>query len=552
MTLKPIIIAPVLAALGLAACGGGEDRATLAEEAAAAGILHRGNTAEPISLDPHKSSGVWENVITGDMFMGLYTESPEAQPIYGMAEAHTVSQDGLTWRFDLRDDVVWSDGEPLTAGDFVFGLQRLLNPETASQYASMLHVVKGARAVNEGAASPETLGVTAIDDDTLEIELEYPAPYLPGLLTHYVTFPVPEHVVAEHGAAWIQPENIEVNGAFKLQEWRTNNYVHVTKNERFFDAENVCLNEIYYYPTNDNNAAVRRLRAGELHLNTEFPGQKIEELREQLPGYVRVSPYLSTTYYAFNSEQAPFDDRRVREALAMAVDREFIVEEILRAGQIPAYTFVPPGIANYESTATLWWQDLSMEERRERARELLIEAGFGPDNPLRFEYTHRNTSDNPRVAPVVQADWQAIADWVEVDISGIETQIHYANLRAGAFEVADAGWTADFNDARNFLYLLESTTGQMNYGRYSNPEFDALMRESDLLLDLEARAEVMAEAEQVMLNDMPVVPMWIFVTKNLVSPDITGWEDNVVDIHRSRYLCFTEDAVASASGGSEG
>jgi len=539
-----LTLAAAAGAALLTACGGGDNaNETLAERAAREDVLHRGNTAEPLSLDPHKASGTWENNIIGDMFIGLYTENAAAEPIYGMAESHTVSEDGRVWRFTLRD-AQWSDGTPVTAQDFQFAFRRILDPNTLAQYASLLYAIENAQPVNEGAMDADQLGVRAIDEKTLEIRLEYPAPYLPGLLSHYTAFPVPRHVVEAHGAAWIQPENIEVNGPFKLTEWRTNDYVHVEKNPLFYDAENVCLSEIYFYPTNDNNAAVRRLRAGELHINSEFPGQKIDELREQLPGYVRVSPFLSTVYYAYNVRRPPFDDARVREALAMALDRDFMVNEILKTGQIPADRLVPPGIANYQEGAQVWWWDLSLEERRAKARQLLTEAGFGPDNPLQFEYTHRNTSDNPRVAPVVQADWEAIADWVDVDITGIETQIHYDNLRAGNFEVGDAAWVADFNDPINFLYLLETKTGQMNYGKYSNPEYDALVDASNRELDMERRAALMSQAEQIMLDDMPIIPMWYFVTKNLVSPRIIGWEDNVVDIHRSRYLCFEEDADA--------
>lgn len=530
----------------LAGCGNPEPEQTLAERAAEEGILHRGNTAEPLTLDPHKAVLTWENHIIGDMFVGLYTENAAAEPVYGMAVSHSVSDDGLTWTFDLRD-AVWSDGQPVTTDDFVFAFRRILDPATLAQYASLLYPIKNAQAVNEGAMEPDKLGVRAIDEDTLEIELEYPTPYLPSLLTHFTAYPVPRHIVEEYGAAWVQPENIEVNGPFKLEEWRTNDFIRLSKNDRFFDAENVCLNEIFYYPTNDNNAAVRRLRAGELHINAEFPGQKIDELRQQLPGYVHVSPYLATVYYSYDLTEPPFDDKRVRTALAMALDRDFMVEEILAAGQLPAGSIVPPGIANYDGGAKVRWWDMSLEERRVQARKLLQQAGYGPDNPLEFEYTHRNTSDNPRIAPVIQADWEAIADWVSVNITGVETQIHYDNLRAGNFEVADAAWAADFNDPINFLYLFQTSAGDMNYGDYSNPRFDSLIRQSNNELDLERRAALLERAEQILLDDMPVIPMWFFVTKNLVSPRVTGWKDNSVDIHRSRYLCFADPEAAPAA-----
>jgi oligopeptide transport system substrate-binding protein len=522
--------------LSLSACGNKKG----AEDAGL--VLHRGNAAEPLSLDPHQASGTWENNIIGDMFVGLFTVNAAGEPVPGMAKDWTTSEDGLTWTFTLRD-ASWSDGVPVTADDFVFSFQRIMNPDTLAQYASLLFAIKNAEEVNNGEMAVTDLGVRAINAHELEIKLDYPAPYLPGLLSHYTAMPVPAHIVREKGAAWIKPENIEVNGAYKLTEWRTNDYVHSIKNPLFFDAENVCLDEVYYYPTVDNNSAERQVREGRLDLNTDFPGQKLEFLNKQLPGYVRVHPYLGTTYFSLNTRKAPFNDKRVRNALGMALDRDFMTAEILKSGQIPAYSLVPPGVANYPKGPQVKWAGLTLEKRRENAKNLLMEAGFGPDNPLEFEYVYRNTRDNPRVAPAVQADWNDIAPWVHVTISGTETQILYANLRAGEFEVSDGGWIADYNDAQNFLYLMETKTNQMNYSKYSNPVYDDLVDRSNRELDVEKRAALMRQAEQIMLDDMPVIPMWYEVNRALVDPKVTGWVDNIVDIHRSRYLCFKrEDA----------
>lgn len=529
-------------ALAASACGGGENSASSPTV-----ILHRGNTAEPYSLDPHKASGTWENNIIGDMFIGMFTENVDGEPIPGMAQEWTVSDDGLIWRFTLRE-AVWSDGVPVTANDFVVGMRRLLAPETLAQYASLLFVIENAEAVNHGDAEAEALGVRAIDDRTLEIRLEHPAPYLPGLLTHYTSFPIPAHVYAEHGDDWIQPENIEVNGPYQLTEWRTNDFVNVRRNELFFDNDNVCIDSIYYYPTNDANGAERRVRNGELDLNNEFPGQRIEFFRQELPGYVNVAPALSTVYLSFNTHEPPFDDVRVRRALAMAIDTDFIVSEILRAGQVPANAFVPPGIANYSGGAELAWAGQSIRERRAQARRLLEEAGFGPENPLRFEYTHRNTADNPRVAPHLRNHWAEIADWVSPTIAGIETQIHYDNLRARNYVIGDAGWVADYNDAQNFLYLFETRAGPMNYPDWSNADYDRLMGEANNELDMARRAELLAQAEQILLDDAPIAPLWFLVNKSLVNPRLTGWHENAVRINRSRYLCFAD---AAAEDGAE-
>ncbi len=536
--LRAAAMATVLGAV--AACGGGGDDAAVS-------TLYRGNGAEPISLDPHKAQGTWENNVIGDMFIGLFTEDMAGEAIPGMADRWSVSDDGLTWTFTLRD-AVWSDGVPVTAGDFVFGMRRILTPETLSQYATLLYLIVGAEAINKGQAEPDTLGVAALDDKTLQIKLEYPAPYLPGLLTHYTTFPLPAHVVREHGDAWIRPENVEVNGPYKLVEWRSNDYIAVEKNALFFDAANVCFDEVLFYPTNDSSAAERRVRSGELDLNMDFPGQKIEFLREEMPGYVKVAPGLLTTYLAFNTTVAPFDDVRVRQALSMAVDAQFIVTEILKSGEVPARAFVPPSTANYSHEAEIPWADVPFEARLEQARTLLIEAGFGPENPLRFVYRHRNTGDNPRAAPIMQDSWRRIGPWVEAELMSTETQIHYDNMRTGDFVVADAGWLADYNDAQNFLYLGKTDAGAMNYSRWSNAEYDALMDASNRELDAERRSQLMTEAENILLREAPFAPLWHGVTKALVSPSITGWRQNAVDLNRSRYLCRAEPDAADADG----
>lgn len=519
--------------LALAACGGGQPNNSDSI------TLHRGNNAEPLSLDPHRATGTWENNIIGDMFIGLYTEDASGNPVPGMAESFEVSEDGLTWTFTLRE-ASWSDGQPVTAHDFVFAWRRIADPQTGAQYVSLLFPIAGVAEASRGEASPDQIGARAVDDRTLEVTLENPAPYLPGLLTHYTSFPMPSHVVEQYGDEWVRPENIQTNGAFRLADWRTNNYVHLVRNESYYDNENVCLDEVFFYPTVDNSAASRRVRNGELDLNMEFPGQQLEFLQREIPEYVRVHPFMGTIYFSLNTTLDQFEDPQVRNALGMAIDREFIAEEILQAGQLPAYSMVPPGVANYPGGVEVNWADIPVEQRRETAREILEAAGYGPDNPLRFEYTYRATGDNPRIAPVVQNDWSSIAEWVEPVLIVNDTQIHYDNLRAGDFQVADGGWIADYNDPYNFLFLGEFRSVPMNYSRYNNPEYDALVLEANRELDLTARGQMMAEAEQMMMDDMPIIPIVFYVNKALVSPRVTGWVDNVVNIHRSRYMCFND------------
>ncbi|MEO1662025.1 MAG: peptide ABC transporter substrate-binding protein [Pseudomonadota bacterium] len=524
-------------AMVVSACGGGnsgEDDVL---------TLRRGISAKVDTLDPHRSSAAWENIVIGDMFLGLTTHTADGQVIPSMAESWTISDDGLVWTFKLIE-TTWSDGVPLTAEDFVYALRRIQDPAIASQYSSLLYIIKNAQAVNEGRVAPEEIGVRAIDDRTLEITLEQPAPYLEGLLTHYTTFPVPRHVVEEFGEAWVQPENIQVNGPYKLVYWVTGDQLVTEKNPLFHDADSLCFERVSYFELEDLAAVERRIEAGELDINNAFDGGRKAELDRRLPGWARTTPGLLTTYWSFNSSEPPFDDIRVRKALAMALDREYLVENVLTPGFVPAYSFVPPGINNYETDRPeVSWKSLTRPERLEQARALLEEAGYGPDNPFRFEYKHRSTDDNPKAAPVAQANWNEIAPWVDAQILRQDTKVLYADLRQSNFQVSDGAWLADYNDPLNFLYLLDSATGQQNYGNYANPEYDGLLAAASQERDLTRRAELFAQAEKIMLEDHPITPMWFQVTKNLVDPKLDGWAENAEDNHRSRWLCPAAEAT---------
>ncbi|MDG1826412.1 MAG: peptide ABC transporter substrate-binding protein [Henriciella sp.] len=541
MRLNRLLTGAALAlTLAVTACGGnnsgGDDVLT----------LRRGISAKVDTLDPHRSSAQWENIIIGDMFTGLMQHAADGEVIPGVAESWTVSDDGLVWTFSLKE-TVWSDGVPLTANDFVFALRRIQDPAIASQYSSLLYNIKNAEPLNNGTIEPEELGVRAIDDYTLEITLENPAPYFLGLLTHYTTYPVPKHAVEKYGESWVQPDNIVVNGPYKLVYWVTGDQLVTEKNPLFDEADSVCFERVSYFELEDAAAVERRIEAGELDINNAFDGGRKAELDRRLPGWARTTPQLNTTYWSINSNKEPFNDVRVRKALSMALDREYLVEKVLTPGFIPAYGFVPPGMANYDvERPQVSWAKLDRAERLVMARTLLEEAGFGPDNEFKFEFIHRSTDDNPKAAPVAQSNWNEIAPWVNAQILKQDTKVLYARLRQSDFEVADGAWVADFDDPINFLYLLDSTTGQQNYGRYSNPEYDALLRAASAEFDLIRRAEIFAEAEAMMLEDAPITPMWYQVTKNLVDPTLTGWAENAQDNHRSRWLCRAETEVVAS------
>jgi len=497
-------------------------------------VLRVGNVGEPKTIDPHFVSGTWENRIVGDMFIGLTTEGPDGGTIPGAAESWSVSDDGLVYTFTLRDHN-WSDGTPVTADDFVYSLQRILLPENAAEYASLLYTIQNAEAVNSGEAGAETLGVRAVDDKILEITLQAPAPFFIDQLTHYTSFPVPQHVVEEHGNDWIKKDNIVSNGPYVLNEWLPNTHVILDKNPNFYDADNVQIDQVIFDPNEDRSAVQKSFRAGELDIVKDFASDQIDWLRENLPDETHIAPYLGIYYYPINTAKEPFNDKRIRQALSMAIDREAITEKVLKTGEVPAYSFVPPGTGNYSAGPSyVSWKDTPYAERVQQAKALLAEAGFGPDNPLKFTLSYNTSENHKRIAIAAGAMWKQLG--VQVELFNSEVKVHYDSLKQADFDVARAGWIADYNDPQNFLYLLETRTGPNNYGRFDNAEYNQLMEQAQVTTDLVERAKIMAQAEAIAMEEQPVMPIYYYVSKNLVSQAVKGWIDNTKDIQRTRWL----------------
>ncbi len=509
---------------------------TLPAYAAGPVVFHRGNQAEPTTLDPDQVGTAWEFDIVGDLFLGLMTEDINAKPIPGAAESWSTSPDGLVWTFKLRPGLVWSDGEPLKASDFVFGFRHLQDPKTAAQYASIQYVIKNAEAVNSGKLPVTDVGVRAVDTHTVEITLEAPAPYLLGLMSHWTAFPIPEHVYKKYGDGWVKPGNMVSNGAYTLVDWKAHAYVKAAKNPLFFDAKNVAIDEVYYYPTDDVSSALSRFRAGELDANIGTRGFAMSELpwlKENMPGQAHVATMLGNEYISLNARRPPFTDARLRKAVSLCIDRAVLTEKVLHDG-VPAYSFVPPGIDNYHNTARLDFADKSMTERRAEAKRLLAEAGYTPDKPFTFEYLYMISIDSRR-SVIAQAAMLKECSIV-ARLIGNEPKIHYDALRQGDFTAAQARWGADYNDPQTFLYLLDSRSGANNFGGYSNPKYDALMDQARTTLDLERRAEILANAEQIALDDSPVVPLSLFTSKSLIAPYVKGYADNAIGFHRTRWM----------------
>jgi len=504
-----------------------------------AGTLQVGSPGNPASLDPHRITGIWENRIVGDMFMGLTTEAADGRNVPGAAESWEVSPDGRVYEFQLREHR-WSDGRPVTAADFAWSFRRLLTPATASAYADFFFVIDGAREFLAAGGQGE-LGVEALDARRLRITLTEPVAYFTGLLAHFAAMPVPPHVIEAHGDDWTRPGRIVVNGPFTLDSRVVNSHVALARNDLFHAVDEVALDGVVYHVQENREALLQRYRSGELHVVLDFPAHRSDWLRRQLGEQVRTEPQLGLAFISVNHQRPALGDRRVREALSLALEREVIAGRLLGSGEQPALTLVPPGIDDYPEPGRAAWTALDADQRLALAREQLTAAGYGPSRPLALELRITLSDSDRRVAVAAQDMWRRVG--VEVTITRAETAVHYASLQQGEFDLALASWLAVYRDAQTFTLLLETGSAASNFGGYSNPHYDALTAQAAQALDPARRAQLLAEAESLALEDHALLPVYHHASRNLVSPAVTGWQDNPLDVHRSRYLSLLPAAA---------
>ncbi|MFD1910849.1 peptide ABC transporter substrate-binding protein [Halodurantibacterium flavum] len=496
--------------------------------------LVRGNDTDPATLDHHKTSTVSESNVLRDLYEGLVVYDAEAEIIPGVAESWEESEDGLTYTFTLRQDAQWSNGDPVTAHDFVFAYRRIMTPETAAGYASMLFPILNAEAIATGGMDPEELGVEALDDHTLQITLNNPTPYFIELLTHQTALPMHPASVEEHGANFTRPGNFVTNGAYMLESFVPNDRIVMVKNPNFHAADEVQIDRIEWTPFEDRATCLRRFEAGEVHICSDVPAEQMAYMRQNLGEQLRIAPYLGTYYLPIKTtNEGPLSDPRVRQAMSMVIDRDFLASEVWQETMLPAYSLVPPGIANYTDGVELPYAGDDLLDREDEALALLEEAGVAPGS-LTIELSY-NTSENNRNTMAAVAD-NLSAIGINATLNEMEGSGYFNYLREdGPFDMVRAGWIGDYNDPQNFLFLFQ-TGVSFNYPRWSNEEYDALMAQAAEELDLEARAEILADAERLFLENVPAIPILYYSSRALVSDRVAGWEDNLMDVHGTRFL----------------
>ncbi|BET65622.1 ABC transporter substrate-binding protein [Opitutales bacterium ASA1] len=527
-----------LSALVLAGCGPKETRV---QQGLREQVLHLGNLSEPADLDPQIITSIQDFHIVMALFEGLMGYHPEtAKPVPVQAERWDVSADGRVYTFHLRPDLRWSNGDPVTAHDYLYSYRRMLTPSLGAEYAYMHFVVVGAEAYARGDTTDfSTVGYEALDDRTLRITLREPTPYFLGLLAHSSWYPVHPATVEAHdggarrGTRWTRVENIVTNGPFVLKDWRPNQFIEVRRNPLHWEAAGVRLQAIRFYPIESADTEERAFRSGQLHVTASIPISKLDVYRRESPELLHVHPILATYIYRFNTRRPPLDDVRVRKALALAIDREAIVERVTRGGQLPAYRFTPPGAGGHDSSARL-------EGTLEDARRLLAEAGFPEGRGFPSLQLLYNTNEGHRqIAEAVQQMWR-VALGIDVGLYNQEAKVYTDTMRNGDYDIARYAWVGDYNDPNTFLDMMV-TDGGNNQTGWSNAEFDRLLAEAGRAADEATRFALFDRAEQLLMNEVPFAPVYFYTRNNLRLPMVKGWYGNVLDLHAYNRV-YLEDA----------
>jgi oligopeptide transport system substrate-binding protein len=498
--------------------------------------LHRGMGPALGDLDPHLATGTTDYNVLSALFEGLVGEDPvDLHPVPGVAASWKVSTDGKTYTFLLRPDAKWSNGDALTASDFMASWQRVLTPALGADYANLLYVLAGAEAYHKGETNDfATVGVRALTSHTLEVKLAYPAPYFLSLLQHWMWYPVHLPSIRAVGSptsrstGWARPGTLIGNGPFTLTAWPQGERIEVAKNPLYWDAAHVRLNAIHFHPFQGVDTEERAYRSGQIHLTDALPISKIPSYRREAPDQLRIDPYLGTYFFRFNTARPFLDQPLVRQALTLAIDRHAIVERVLRGGQIPSAAFTPAGTAGYTPPDGLITD-------AERARQLLAEAGFPDGQGAPVVELLFNTSENHKlVAEALQSMWRTELG-LSVELRNMENKTVLESRRAGAYDMLRSVWIADYADPTSFLEIWRSDSGN-NYTNWGNPHYDQLLDQATQTLDTAARFALLHQAEELLLNEAPVLPLYSFTHVFVKRPEVQGWHPTLLDHHPYKHV----------------
>ncbi|WP_421193001.1 peptide ABC transporter substrate-binding protein [Aeromonas enteropelogenes] len=476
---------------------------------------------EPTTIDPQLVEESAGSAIVNDLFEGLYTLDGDGKPQPAGALSYELDSTGTVYTFKLRPEAKWSNGEPVTAADYVYGWQRAADPKTASNYAWFIELtgVTNASEVIQGKKTPDALGIKALDPHTLQITLKNPVPFFLKTLSHYTTFPAPRATIDKYGKEWVKPGNIVSNGAFVLKEWTPNERLTAERNPHYWDNQHTVLNKVIYLEIVSETAAYNRYRTGELHYTT-YPLEQYKHIKSQSPEELVNVPILATYYYVFNTQRKPFDNPKVRKALSLAIDRETITDKILGQGQLPAFSLTPPIVDGFELKKPAS-ELMSKEERIKQAKTLLTEAGYGPDKPLEVDILYNTNEGHKKIALAISSMWKHNLG-VTAKLNNMEWKTMVSVLNEGDFGVSRYSWNGDYNDASTFLDIMTSSSSA-NSGKWVNKEYDALLAKAHDSQNGDERNRLYQQAEALIEAEAPLAPVYFYVKSRLLKPFVKGY-----------------------------
>ncbi|WOJ97824.1 peptide ABC transporter substrate-binding protein [Congregibacter brevis] len=539
----PLLSALLVVAL-LSACSSGESNV---ERGNREGVLHFGNGSEPQGIDPHVATGVPENHLIRALFEGLAVKNPYTlEPEPGVAESWEFSDDGRVITFHINPEARWSNGDPVTADDYVWSWMRALHPDMGNLYAYMLFPVKNAEAfLNRQIDDFGEVGVKAPDPQTLVVTLTDPTPYFLQLMDHYSTFAVHRPTIEKFGrftdrfTKWTRVENIVSNGAFVLDEWKLNRRIGMRKSDTYWDRDHVRLNRVIFYPTENTVSEERGFRAGQLHHTDVIPMDKIPAYQAMENSPYRQEPYLGTYFYLVNTLRPPMNDARVRKAMAMAVDRDTLMRTVMQGSAVSAYSITPPGTLGYQPPKTFSY-DL------DGARTLLAAAGYpNGENWPGVEIVYNTSEAHRKIAVALQQMWKDALN-IEVTISNQEWKVYLDSVSNMNFDLARRGWIGDYVDPNNFLDLYLASGGNNNTG-YADPRYDKLIQETaPQAKTREDRYAAFYKAEQMLMEQMPIIPIYTYTSKHLTQHSVCGMPSNLMDSPNLKYVWLDPNRVNSS------
>ncbi|HCG8578723.1 TPA: oligopeptide ABC transporter substrate-binding protein OppA [Vibrio parahaemolyticus] len=489
--------------------------------------LVRANDAEAATLDPAKAEGLPEMHVIRDLFEGLVIQDRDGNIIPGVAESWE-TKDNLTFVFHLRKDAKWSNGEPVTADDFVYSLRRAVDPKTASPNVWYLKLtkIKNIADVAEGKKPLDDLGIAAVDKYTLRFELDSQVPYFVAMTGHTSMMPVHQATVENRDKPWSDPDQFVSNGAFTLDKWVVNERIELVKNPNYWDSADTHLNKVTYIPFENQNASINRYAVGEVDITSDVPTHMAQKLKQDYKQAYTVVPLLCTYYYAFNTTRPPFDDARVRQAVSYSIMRDVITTGVTQVGNLPAYTFAHQYTAGFDATPPEY-SNWSQQQRDEKARELLKESGYGDGKSLDFKLLYNTSEANKSIAVAIASMLHKNLG-ANVELENQEWKSYLVARKQGNFDVMRASWCGDYNEASTFLSLLRSGSSG-NFARYSSLAYDNVMNSALAATDEKARQGFYDQAEQLLAADMPIAPIYYYMQARLVRPIVGGFAKNNVE-----------------------